>query len=70
MRPDEVICYGTSSCGGSFDVVTQDICCTHGIGPVGFSFRTGEHEGCTACPVGEKYSKTCISVKIMHENAH
>ena len=49
-----MICYGISSCGGSFNVVTHDNCCTHGIGPVGLSFRTGEHEGCKPCPVGKK----------------
>ena len=46
VRPHEVICYGTSSCGGSFEVVSLSNCCTHGIGPVGFSFQTGEYEGC------------------------
>ena len=34
-------------------MVTQNTCCTHGIGPVGLSFLTSEHEDCQPCPVGE-----------------
>ena len=56
MRPHEVICYGSLNCGGSFDVITQNDCCTHGIGPVGLSFKTDEYGDCEACPVGKKYS--------------
>ena len=64
-RPHEVICYGTSSCGGSFEVVSLSNCCTHGIGPVGFSFQTGEYEGCKLCPLGKQYSTIIVYLSIV-----
>ena len=64
MRSHEVICYGSSSCGGSFEVITRNDCCTHGIGSVGLSFLNSGRGDCQPCPVGKKNNNHQLNTDI------